>query len=109
LVQQIDVRELQRKLAAGEPVYLIDVRQPWEHETVALPDSLLIPLGELFARSDEIKPPAGALVVAYCHHGIRSLSAAALLEQLGFRPAASLGGGIDAWSREVDPSMPRYG
>jgi adenylyltransferase/sulfurtransferase len=48
-------------------------------------------------------------VVAYCHHGIRSLSAVAVLEQLGFRAAASLGGGIDAWSREVDPSMPRYG
>jgi rhodanese-related sulfurtransferase len=108
LVQQIHVRELQRKLTAGEPVYLIDVRQPWEHEMVALPDSLLIPLGELLARSGEIKPPAGSLVVA-CHHGIRSLSAAALLEQLGFRPAASLGGGIDAWSWEVDPSMPRYG
>lgn len=105
----MQVRELQRKLAVGEPVYLLDVRQPWEHEAVALPNSLLIPLGELFARSGEIKPPAGALIVAYCHHGIRSLSAAALLEQLGFRPTASLAGGIDAWAREVDPSMQRYG
>jgi rhodanese-related sulfurtransferase len=103
------VRELQRKLAAGEPIYLIDVRQPWEHEVVALPDSLLIPLGELPARSAEIQPPAGALIVAYCHHGIRSLSAAALLEQLGIGPAVSLAGGIDAWAREIDPSMPRYG
>jgi len=107
MVQQISVRELDRKLKAGEPVYLVDVRQPWEHEIAALPGPL-IPLNELTARAEEITPPEGALVVAYCHHGVRSLSAAALLERLGHPQVASLRGGIDAWSIEIDPSLPRY-
>jgi adenylyltransferase/sulfurtransferase len=108
LVQQIEPRTLASKIAAGEPVYLLDVRQPWEHEQAALPNSVLIPLPQLAARYREVQPPAGALVVAYCHHGIRSLSAGALLEQVGFQEVASLAGGIEAWSCDVDASVPRY-
>jgi adenylyltransferase/sulfurtransferase len=108
VVRQIDVRQLAARLKAGEPVYLLDVRQPWEHETAALPGSVLIPLDQLAARSDEVRPPAGAEVVVYCHHGVRSLSGAALLERLGFADVASLAGGIDAWSLVVDPAVPRY-
>jgi rhodanese-related sulfurtransferase len=59
-------------------------------------------------RLDDVPPPAGAQVVVYCHHGIRSLSGAAILGQAGIPDAASLAGGIDAWSVEVDPSVPRY-
>ena len=66
-----------------------------------------MPLPELPARLDEIEAPAGTLVVAYCHHGMRSLSAAVLLQQAGI-PAVALRGGIDAWSLEVDPRVPRY-
>jgi rhodanese-related sulfurtransferase len=106
-IRQISVKTLAEVLAAGQPVYLVDVRQQWEHETAALPDSLLIPLDELMERSDEVTPPAGALVVAYCHHGVRSLSAAAILEGAGIT-ALSLAGGIDAWSLHVDPGVPRY-
>src|SRR5687767_4443296 len=98
MVQQITPNELSERLAAGEPVYLIDVRQPWEHELAALPGSVLVPLGELVPRREEIVPPEGATVVVYCHHGIRSLSGAALLEQMGFQQVVSLAGGIDAWS-----------
>lgn len=94
-------------MAAGIAVYLIDVRKPWEHERASLPGSVLLPLDELVERADEIQPPAGAMVVAYCHRGVRSVSAAVLLERLGIR-VASLRGGIDAWSREVDPEVPRY-
>ncbi|MDC0743526.1 rhodanese-like domain-containing protein [Polyangium mundeleinium] len=108
MVSQISPRELADVIAAGKPVYLIDVRKPWEHERSALPGSLLVPLDELTERADEIEPPPGALVVAYCHHGVRSLSAAALLDRLGLPGVASLRGGIDAWSREIDPSIPRY-
>ncbi len=105
---QISVRALQAKLTAGEPVYLVDVRQPWEHEVAALPGThVLVPLAELVDRHDEITPPDGALVVAYCHHGIRSLNAAALLERAG-HSVASLAGGIDRWSLEIDPKIPRY-
>jgi adenylyltransferase/sulfurtransferase len=108
MVRQIRPRELAAKLAAGEPVWLLDVRQPWEHDLAALPGSTLIPLGELPHRADEVQPPAGAQVVVYCHHGVRSLSGAALLEQAGVADVASLAGGIDAWSEQVDPSVPRY-
>ena len=106
MVRQISVQQLADRLAAGEPVCLIDVRQPWEHETAALPGSQLIPLDQLATRVGEVRPE-GAPVVVYCHHGIRSLSAAALLEHLGLR-ASSLAGGIDAWSLHVDPRVPRY-
>lgn len=108
MVRQIQPRDLAEKLAAGEPVLLVDVRQPWEHEAVALPGSILIPLPQLADRAEEIPADPQTLVVAYCHHGIRSLSAAALLERLGCPHVASLAGGIDAWSTDVDPCLPRY-
>jgi rhodanese-related sulfurtransferase len=104
---QIGVRDLKAMLDRKEPVYLVDVRQPWEHERTALPESLLVPLDRLADLHDEVAPPEGALVVAYCHHGIRSLNAAAMLERLGFR-VVSLAGGIDRWSIEIDPTIPRY-
>ncbi len=105
--RQIRVQELAERMAAGALTYLIDVRQPWEHERAALPGSVLVPLQELPGRLDELDPPAGALVVVYCHHGVRSLSGAALLEHAG-REAVSLQGGIDAWSLQIDPAIPRY-
>ena len=108
MIQQIDPRELVEKLARNEPVYLLDVREPWEHERAALPKSQLIPLKELPYRAAEIKVAEGTLIVAYCHHGIRSLSAAAFLGQSGYSNVASLRGGIDAWSIEIDPRVPRY-
>src|SRR6516162_7590382 len=108
MIRQLKVQELSALLAAGEPVYLLDVRQPWEHDLAALPDSTLIPLDQLVARAGEVQPPQGATVVVYCHHGIRSLSGAALLQRLGFDDVASLAGGIDAWSLHVDPKVPRY-
>ncbi|APR81781.1 Rhodanese-related sulfurtransferase [Minicystis rosea] len=108
MVQQIGVRELNERIKAKHALLLLDVRQPWEHETAALPGSVLIPLDELPSRADEIELPEGATIVAYCHHGVRSLSAAALLERLGFADVVSLRGGIDAWSIHVDPGVPRY-
>ena len=108
MIHEIDVLQLADRQAKGLPVYLLDVRQPWENEAVALPGSHLIPIDQLIQRSSEINPPDDALIVVYCHHGIRSRSGAALLGQLGFRNLASLAGGIDAWSLHVDPSVPRY-
>jgi adenylyltransferase/sulfurtransferase len=108
VVRQLNVRDLAAKLAAKEPVYLIDVRDPWEHETAALPNSVLVPLNELIGRIDELYPPDEAVVVVYCHHGIRSLSGAALLEAAGFKNVVSLTGGIDAWSLHIDPKLARY-
>ena len=108
MVREIAPPALAQALAAGTPTYLLDVRQPWEHQTAALPESTLVPLHELPGRLAEVTPPAGALVVVYCHHGVRSLHAANFLEHAGFADVCSLAGGIDLWSRVVDPAVPRY-
>jgi rhodanese-related sulfurtransferase len=108
MVRQIRPEDVKAKLDAGEPVYLLDVRQPEEHAHCRLPGSHLIPLGELPYRVGEVEPPAGAAVVVYCHHGVRSLSGAAILQQLGHDKVYSMAGGIDAWSARIDPSVPRY-
>jgi rhodanese-related sulfurtransferase len=106
--RQIHPNTLAQMLAAGEPVYLLDVREPSEHDYCRLPDSVLIPLGELSHRVADVDPPPGSTVVVYCHHGIRSLSGAAILEANGIRESYSLAGGIEAWSTLIDPSVPRY-
>jgi rhodanese-related sulfurtransferase len=108
VVREMSVRQLQDKLTAGEPVYLIDVRQAWEHEFAALPDSCLIPLDQLLLRVAEVRPPEGTPIIVYCHHGIRSRTGAAVLERHGWSEVYSLAGGIDAWSLRVDPGVPRY-
>lgn len=105
---EISARQLAAKLEAGEPVYLLDVRQREEHALAAISGDTLIPLNELAARAAEVQPPDGALLVIYCHHGIRSRHAAMFLEQQGHPEVASLAGGIEAWSLEVDPNVPRY-
>ena len=108
MIPQIHPTELKQKLDAGEAVYLVDVRNYDEYAYCRLPEGLLVPLPELPSRVEEVQPPAGALVVVYCHHGVRSLRAAALLKQAGHENVASLAGGIDAWSQTVDPAVPRY-
>lgn len=105
---EIAPQDLAQRLRKGGQVWLLDVRHEWEHQLARLPDQALIPLHELPSRLDEVQPPEGAQVVCYCHHGVRSLSAAAILRQAGFVDAVSLAGGIDLWSRSVDPSVPRY-
>ena len=105
---EIGPEQLAEKLRRGERVWLLDVRHEWEHQLARLPGEALIPLHELPARLDEVQPPEGAEIVCYCRHGVRSLSAAAILRQAGFGNALSLAGGIDLWSRAIDPSVPRY-
>jgi adenylyltransferase/sulfurtransferase len=106
--QQITARELARLMANGHDVYLLDVRQPAENQIAVIPGSRLIPLNELAARKSEVCPANDEVLVVYCHHGIRSLSGAVFLEREGFVNVLSLAGGIDAWSCEVDPTVPRY-
>jgi rhodanese-related sulfurtransferase len=108
MVQQIHPEQVSAKLQNGEPIYFVDVRQPWENEFCRIPESALIPLPELSSRVGEVEAPEGALIVVYCHHGVRSLSGAAILQQAGFCNVASLAGGIEAWSVRVDPKVPRY-
>ena len=106
---EIAPQALAARLAGGEPTFLLDVREPWEHALAAIPGNVLVPLGELAMRWPEVTVPEGALLVTYCHHGVRSLRAAGWLRASGVTSVVSLAGGIDAWSREVDARVPRYG
>jgi rhodanese-related sulfurtransferase len=86
---------------------LIDVREPWEFATAHVEGSVLIPMGDIPARAHQELDPEEHLVIM-CHHGARSMNVAVWLRNQGFEQAQSLRGGIDAWSAEVDPSVPRY-
>ncbi len=102
---EIPVRELKARLDGGEEPLLLDVREQYEHEIVNL-RGILIPLGHLPMRLDELDPTCE--IIVYCHHGNRSLYAAEFLKTRGFDRVRSLAGGIDAWAREIDPTMPLY-
>jgi rhodanese-related sulfurtransferase len=96
-----------RSAAEADVPVLLDVREPWEFQTASLPDSLLMPMGDVTSRAHaELDPDAH--IVVLCHHGQRSLSVAMWLRGQGFERAQSLAGGIDAWSRIIDPAVPRY-
>lgn len=105
---QISPAELAEKLRSGYPPHLLDVREPEENAFAALPDSTLIPLGELASRVEEIESWREEEIVVYCHHGIRSLNAIAQLRHFGFTNLRNLAGGIDRWSTDVNPNLPRY-
>lgn len=99
--------QLQVWLASESPsVELLDVREPWEYEVCRLEGSRLIPLSQLTSRLGELD--ARRTTVVICHHGVRSLRAAAYLEHCGFGDVVNLSGGIDAWARTVDPGMALY-
>jgi rhodanese-related sulfurtransferase len=89
------------------PPVLLDVREPWEFQTASLPDSLLMPMGEVTSRAHQELDP-DAHIVVLCHHGARSLSVTMWLRNQGFDQAQSLAGGIDHWSRTIDPTVPVY-
>ena len=104
-VEEIEPQEAAAELQGDSAVTLLDVREPWEAEIASLPGAVLIPLGELPDRLGELD--ADTPVIAYCHGGVRSLRAAGVLQRAGF-DVRSMSGGIDGWSRTVDPSVPRY-
>jgi len=99
-------RELARRLKEGEALELLDVRLAYERDLAVLPGGLWIPLQELADRTGEL--PRDRTLAVYCHTGGRSAVAVEFLRRRGFPRAVNLAGGIDAWSRKVDPSVPRY-
>lgn len=86
---------------------LIDVREPWEFQAAGIEGAILMPMGDVPSRANQELDPDERLIVL-CHHGMRSLNTAVWLRNQGFEQAQSLRGGIDAWSAEVDPTIPRY-
>lgn len=94
-------------LRGGEThLQLLDVREPWEFDLCHIDGSFNIPMDELMGRLDGMRKDETVVVI--CHHGARSRQVAAYLETLGFADIYNLAGGVDAWSREVDPDMPQY-
>jgi rhodanese-related sulfurtransferase len=87
---------------------LIDCRTADEHAIARIDGSILIPMQEIAERLSELEPWREKPIVVHCHHGVRSLRVTHFLREKGFSQAQSMRGGIDAWSVEVDPSVPRY-
>lgn len=102
---EITPAQLEERRKRGEPHQLVDVRNPWEHEIVAIEGDTLIPMHTLAARIQDLD--RSRPVIVYCHHGSRSFLATHALRQAGF-DASSLQGGIDRWTSEIDPSLKRY-
>jgi rhodanese-related sulfurtransferase len=100
-------QELKAILSGEGQLILLDVREPWETNAVGFPGAHAMPMGEVPARAFNELDPDGRIVVI-CHHGVRSLNVANWLRNQGFEQAQSLRGGIDAWSRDVDPAVARY-
>lgn len=100
------VKELKALRDAKKPHFLLDVRQPEEYEICRIDGATLIPLGELPRRLGDL--PKDKTIVVHCHHGGRSMQAVRFLREQGYETAVNLAGGIDAWSEEIDPSVPRY-
>ena len=102
----ITVRDLKTRLDKGEKVFLLDVREPHEYSLAKIEGSVLIPLGTLPTALDQLDK--NHEIIAYCHRGMRSADAVGFLLQQGFSNVKNLIGGIEAWSVEIDPTVPRY-
>lgn len=102
----ITPRELKDRLDKGDKLFILDVREPWEYSMAKIEGSVLIPLGTLPQSLDKLD--RNAEIVAHCHLGMRSADAVGFLLQQGFTNVKNLVGGIDAWSIQVDSTVPRY-
>lgn len=103
---EIDVVEVAERLRSGDEFVLLDVREPWEFEAAQLPNAVLVPLSTLPSAVNSLDPDREYVV--YCHHGMRSSMAANWLKAQGFQHVSNMTGGIDAWSINVDRSVPQY-
>jgi adenylyltransferase/sulfurtransferase len=104
-IPQLTVKELKRRIDAGEQVYILDVREPHEFK-IAQIGGQLIPMNEVPQRLSEIDRERE--VIVHCHHGVRSQRVAEFLKQAGYPQVVNLAGGIDAWSEQIDPKVPKY-
>ena len=103
---EITATELAARLAKGDAVVVLDVREPWEFDIASLPNTTLVPLQSLPSAINRLDPDAEYVVI--CHHGSRSDMAANWMRSQGYASVRNLVGGIEAWSLEVDSTVPRY-
>jgi rhodanese-related sulfurtransferase len=107
MIRQMSVHELKAKLNQGANDFvLIDVREPWELSICTIPGAVSIPMRAIPARYPQL--PKDRELVLMCHHGVRSQQVAHFLERQGFTRLYNVAGGIAAWAREIDPTMPTY-
>jgi len=105
---EIDCRTVKARLDMGDPLVLLDCREPNEYDFVRLDSARLVPMSELAERVGELDSIRDAEIVVYCHHGVRSRQVANWLRGQGFAHVQSLAGGIDRWAQEIDAALPRY-
>ncbi len=110
MMQQLSPTQLAARLAdetLAKPV-LLDVREPWEFQHCHITGSLLMPMGSVPARLNELEASRDDDIVVICHHGGRSAQVAYFLERQGFSRVINLAGGVAGWAASVDPGMPQY-
>ena len=105
---EVDVATVQNWLRTRSDMTLLDCREPEEYEVAKIDGAVLIPMSRWAEASGQLEALAGRHLVVHCHHGVRSLRVVNWLRAHGFPSAQSMAGGIDAWSIEVDPLVPRY-
>lgn len=103
---EITPKEVKERLDRGEKLLLVDVREPHEHALCRIEGAILIPMGTIPVNLQRLDVDED--VICFCHHGMRSLDVANWLRSRGVNGAKSMNGGIDRWSTEIDPSVPRY-
>ena len=104
---EVDPKEVKRRLDAGAMIRLVDVREPFEHRQASIAGAELIPMREVPQSLESLRAGGGPLVI-FCHHGMRSLQVVDWLRRQGLESCQSMAGGIDRWSLEIDPGVPRY-
>jgi rhodanese-related sulfurtransferase len=105
---EVTCQDVTAKLAAGTTFLFLDCREADEYATAKIAGATLLPMSELADRVAELEPHRDGEIVVHCHHGGRSLRVAMWLRNHGFAKVSSLTVGIDAWSQQIDPNVPRY-
>ena len=106
---EITPQEVMRRQGSGEKLAFIDVREPGEFQLSQIAGAELIPMRSVPGKLQRLAAQAGqATLIVFCHHGVRSLNVVTWLREHGVSGCQSLAGGIDRWSLEIDPSIPRY-
>jgi rhodanese-related sulfurtransferase len=105
---EVSPQAVRDMMERGEVFTLLDCRSAAEHALARLPGAILVPMDEFASRLESLREHEDSPIVVFCHHGRRSLHVVAAMRQYGFPDVKSLAGGIDRWSREIDPSIPTY-
>jgi len=107
LAPEVMPAEVKARIDAGEALRLIDVREVSEHQICRIEGATLIPIRSIPQHLQELDDDGPPLII-FCHHGVRSLSVVDWLRRQGVENCQSMAGGIDLWSLQIDPTVPRY-